>query len=98
MNNKQRILTQLNKQRILTQLNKCGSIALDHRSGLKKLHAMIMKEYGVSYNDVDCDPIIDTAEIIGGSFRDINELDEALYGYSRVPKNRGIAKEELGEL
>lgn len=87
------------KQLIVIQSRKAGQSCMKHKDDLTKLHDMILKEYGVSYNAVDCDPLIDECEVIGGNgIGSVAELDEALYGYSNVPKNKQQAIEEMGEL
>lgn len=86
------------KQLIVIQIRKAAMACYMHSEEVRKVHKMILKEYGVSYNDVDCDPIIDEIEIIGGNGLSLEELDDALYVYSKVPKDRKIAAEEMGDL
>ena len=75
------------KSQIVKQLNKTGLLAYKHRMELNKLNEMIREVYGVNYNDVDCDPIIDVCEQYGGDWvGGVEALDEALHGYSGVER------------
>lgn len=75
------------KSDIVRKLNQCGA-AVEKAGKLRdELGQMIKDVYGVDYGEVDCDPIIDVADLEGGPWLGgVAALDQAIHEYSRVPR------------
>lgn len=67
---------------IVTAIKAAARAAERHKKAEKIVRKLFEERYGFDFSDIDCDPLIDICSGQGIPFKNIKELDDAVFQYN----------------